>query len=76
MSLVLGLLLAAVGETAVQTEQTADPLGCRRQAQTGSRLTSSKVCLTQSQREVKQREERIAVEQAQATMVTKARRLD
>lgn len=70
MSLFLGLLLAAGGDAAVQPAQSADPVICRSESETGSRLKSRKVCMTKSQWAAKRREERQAVEQAQAARAT------
>jgi hypothetical protein len=70
MALILGLLLAAGGEVAVQPEPAADPVVCRSEGETGSRLKTRRVCMTKSQWAAKRREERMAVEQAQAARAT------
>jgi hypothetical protein len=70
MSLILGMLLAAGGEASAQPEQAADPVICRSEGETGSRLKSRKVCLTKSQWAAKRREDRMAVEKAQAARAT------
>ncbi len=45
----------AVAEVAVKTE-TKDPVVCKRQETTGSRLQSKRVCMTQSQWDIQKRE--------------------
>jgi hypothetical protein len=70
MALILGLLLAVGGEAAVQPEQAADPVICRSESETGSRLKSRKICMTKSEWAAKRREDRLAVEQAQTARAT------
>jgi hypothetical protein len=70
MSLILGLIMAAGGEAAAQPVQAADPVICRSESETGSRLKSRKVCMTKSEWAAKRREDRMAVEQAQAARAT------
>jgi hypothetical protein len=70
MLVVMGLLLAAGGDVANQPDQAADPVVCRSESETGSRLKARKVCMTKSQWAAKRREERQTVEQAQAARAT------
>jgi hypothetical protein len=66
MSILLAALLASGGATAETPVETADdPVICRREIETGSRLQARRICMTRSQWEEQRRQQRQAIERAQ-----------
>lgn len=65
----LGLLLvpsiALAGNTPEKHDKKSDGIVCRDLEETGSRLSSKRVCMTREEWEVARRDARVAIEQAQ-----------